>query len=182
MGWQLLGAVHKLCAHVVGMQCLCTCNTRTYICAYCYFCISNRKLIFKMFAKFVQREESLEIGESQTSVGVSGSDLVNLGRGPGLRGADLNKCPPRATFLKGPDTDFKRSYWRFYIEANEYVFTLCANYSFETGKACVSLSALFLEVMQEVFQPDYCLWSEEFRSVWLTTCWYFISLELLKSL
>lgn len=79
MGWQLLGTVHKLCAHVLGMQCLCTCATRTYICAYSYFCISNRKLIFKMFAKFVQREESPEIGESQTLVGVSGSDLVSLG-------------------------------------------------------------------------------------------------------
>lgn len=68
------------------------------------------KLIFKMFAKFVQREESLEIGESQTSVGVSGSDLVSLDEAQGLRGTDLNKCPPRATFLKGPDTDFKGSY------------------------------------------------------------------------
>lgn len=50
------------------------------------------------------------------------------------------------------------------------------------GRPVYHLSALFWEVMEEVFQPDYCLWSEEFLSIWLTTCWYFISLELLKSL
>lgn len=51
-----------------------------------------------------------------------------------------------------------------------------------TGKACVSLSALFWDVMEKVFQPDYCLWSEEFLRLCLTTCCYFISLALLKSL
>ena len=36
-------------------------------------------------------------------------------------------------------------------ETNECVFTICGNYGFEAGKVCVSLSALFLEVMGEVF-------------------------------
>lgn len=37
-------------------------------------------------------------------------------------------------------------------------------------------------VTEEVFQPDYCLWREEFLSMRLTTCRDFISSELLESL
>lgn len=51
-----------------------------------------------------------------------------------------------------------------------------------TGKACVSLSALFLDLMGRVFQPDYCLWCEESLRLCLATCCYFISLALLESL
>lgn len=63
--------------------------------------------------------------------------------------------------------------WSYYLWKSRVVWW---------GKACVSLPALFWDVMEKVFQPDYCPQSEGFLLLCLATCGYFIPSALLKSL
>lgn len=127
------------------------------------------------------KEENLYTGYSPVLWAEQDQTSLSLRWGQSWRGNDWSKFPPFTLFFLDALTQITNASLDGFTQ-KQCIFTICGNYSFETGKACASLSALFLEVMEKVFQPDYCLWREEFPSIWPTTCWYFISVEPLKSL